>query len=222
MTSLAMPICRAPRIDFPSILAPNMSTPPCCRKWGPHEKHAQVARGGYGGGDLFSCIVKGYASRCGWDQNFRSSWVTSCPSRPTAQPILACMGLRGHRGGAFSQKQCRSTGMPRGRQPSISHANPSPRKKKILNLSFPGLFPLTPCIFFPSWRKEKLGPVLECSHQALQLWGMVFILFFLPPPPPPRPSPILKFLPMQRSKLPQFTPADQSNPKAASRHKCMH
>ena len=147
MTSLAMPICRAPRIDFPSILAPNMSTPPCCRKWGPHEKHAQVARGGYGGGDLFSCIVKGYASRCGWDQNFRSSWVTSCPSRPTAQPILACMGLRGHRGGAFSQRQCHSTGIDEGETAiHLSCQSESQEKsyKVFLNLSFPGQPPPLP------------------------------------------------------------------------------
>ena len=134
MISLAMRICWAPHIDFLSILAPKyMSTPPCCRKWGPYEKHASVARGDMAG-DLFSCIVKGYARRCGCDQNFRSSWVTSCPSRPTTQPILACMGLRGHRGGAFSQRQCHSTGIDEG-DTAIHLSYQSESQEKIIKFS---------------------------------------------------------------------------------------
>ena len=119
-----------------------------------------------------------------------SASFTSCPSRPTAQPIVACMVLGSHRGAAFSQTQCHSTGVDEGGAAihlSCQSEAQEKRYKVFLNLSFPGQHPPTPppedpLYLFFTWQKEKLGPVLEGSHRALQLWGMVSEHFFSAPP----------------------------------------
>ena len=123
---------------------------------------------------------------------FTRACFTSCPSRPTAQPILACMGLGGHRGSAFSQTQCHSIGVDEGGAAihlSCQSEAQEKRYKVFLNLSFPGQHPPTPppedplyLFFYLAERKVRTCFGRLPSSSTTLGDGRCLHIFFLPPP----------------------------------------
>ena len=130
-----------------------------------------------------------HAGAC--DQNFHSSQVNIMPQPANHPTDSGLHGLMRARGVAFSQRQCRSTGIDEGKT-AASHLSGQDKSYKVFQICLSRSFPKfvfflgtpphplqrTPCIFFPTWREKKLGPVTEGSHQTLRLWGTVSELLF--------------------------------------------